>query len=1185
MRNDITQEATTSRTTERFVPVTEITSETLVVSSTTPESTTNSESFSYTTLEQSSTSLESTSESASTISINEPTSDPSLTMVDNTATEILFTTAPASSSSTESSPVTFTRVPNIPAVSQPRPFGFPRRGRPTTVTPSTSSAPPVTEQTRSKVSSRPTRNFARSSNAYRLRGRTRPSTSSLLTFSSTESLPTLIDDSSHLDDDEKYERDDETRTTVSKSRVASTRRRGTSRYTPPSFGTIEDETVANSIPSRRGHLRTSSPTETTEQVLFEENSVLPVSRGRTRSRTTTSTSPSTEYSSATESNRKRGRPSYNLSTLASSTGSNEPEDSPIIRIVQDKNTESKLDGSSGRSIRDRITNIKIFKKLGEEPLELPTFKEDTATTSPVFYVTQELLTPTSSNSVINDDNEPKQSENDTTIGKENITVNSTTEGNDLAIDSTTAIMETSKATMFKGSTSNSIINGTVKPVRRKVLRRRRPIELSTTVSTVTADEEKTGNETNEGVKRRKVIGRLQPLAKNSTPTPRNVTNNATEEQGRNNAQLFSRSTTTKSDLDTSKVKTEAANIDVDTKTPFTIIVVTPRNDESLENTTLSLGDFTINVSDDYNDDNESTLLPTTIADMDKLEITNRTIESPETIVDKLSDNNSTQTELMSTTESLNNSASTESTLGNDDSGNPTIAFSTESSMATTLQLRATNVPTTIVTDPTSRFIRKKFVRKRPASSTPATFTNVRRSNSPRYSNRSGQLNDLDGLSNRRKSLYVRRRPVASTTTSTTTAARFDDEFDSEIEDEENLRDGEDAKKKNNQINSMVTTQGDDFWKRYTTPSTTASATLSVPLIGALEDIFTAPMANDDKQSSSDSEEEYTNTNLPLDVKEEEPVEIIYRRADQRRKFKVPQSLKKDRTISYVDSTTQTSSLIHPIFDSSPEESSELKNHDDNLKTKIVDYRQPRTRFGNDNADHHEDDKFIPKFKLPISKKDRANSDNVELDLAFSLTQNGKNRSYPKRVSSTTEQAITETLIPAKKFDYVADAILRKQQSQRTTPRYEETSKMLPESKNSGSVDENFVEYDFTTRPNKPQITRLVTSVVESGTTERQIIHIKTKYSSLTSTTWVPALSSHSINDNRYKNVGLSQVGGTDDSYNEIHESTERSPEKSTLSIESEFARENRITTEPTAESWTIEIESVFSNIINRESRT
>lgn len=874
---------------------------------------------------------------------------------------------------------------------------------------------------------------------------------------------------------------------------------------------------------------------------------------------------------------------------------NDLEDSPIIRISQDTREvtpNSRLNADLGDAV-EKITNIRVFKELDvdekpDEPNELSTDRKDAIATPPFSYVTEESLS--SKNLVLTTES------NELLDG--NVSRNSTTETNAVTVESVTPSTELSGVTESVGTTLSSaapILEETQKPVRRKVLRRKRPVASSSTVSTRTSGEEKNVEDGSQAVKRRKIVRRLRPFAKESTSTEGNRQSDEAE-QRRLRTRLFSRSRAGKSYSGASEFPEadrdeESGEIKIDTtRRPFTIIVESPAIDESSEEATYeddlhqstpeversTLSDLTIGFSDESNEA-LTTLLPTTLLDSqtDQPEVT-------EAVANETEDKSYTETDATLTTEASVTYLTTEATTATEDSAE-TETSGTDSPMATTLELQATTVPTTVATDATSRFIRKKFIRKRPSSSTPST---ARRFAIPRSQNRvlPVQQDDIDHLSNRRKNLFVRRRPVQSTTVSTTA---LEEEEADDFHDHEEV---EDATTKSYPVssetgNSDAVDEVEDFWKRYTTPPTTASATLSAIFSRDFEQTFETPGTTVRKYFNDYSSEE---TIGDLEDEEEsgkeEPVEINYRRPDQRPKFQVPQSLKRGRTTSHLAATTQIPPSTRAILDSSPEESAEPKLNEEARKFKIIDYRQPRTRFENAEDDVNTQDEpfpnedFAPKFRLPIANKDRVNPENTELTSAFWLTQNAKNRVYPKRTSSTTEQTVTETLIPAKKFDYVADAMMRKQQSQRTTARYEATSKMASESRTSGVEDENFVETDFTTPSSKPQITRLVTSVVESGTTERQIIHIKTKYSSLTSTTRIPVQTTHSLNDRRTKDA-------TDEFYNEIRESTERPAERSTLSIESEFAARNRFTTEPTAESSTIEIESVFSNLIAADSRT
>lgn len=166
----------------------------------------------------------------------------------------------------------------------------------------------------------------------------------------------------------------------------------------------------------------------------------------------------------------------------------------------------------------------------------------------------------------------------------------------------------------------------------------------------------------------------------------------------------------------------------------------------------------------------------------------------------------------------------------------------------------------------------------------------------------------------------------------------------------------------------------------------------------------------------------------------------------------------------------------------------------------------------------------------------------------------KSRYHVQKQSTTTVPSVTETLIPNKKFDYAADALHRKYHTLRTT--------VLPN----------------TSPSSKPSVTRLVTSVMESGTTERQRILIRRKYTSLKSGDYVPFAkldtedTTSSSRKTQYKFKSLNEI---------LYSPTERNFERSTLPIEGEFlSNRNKFTTEKPGESSTIEIESVFDNIIS-----
>lgn len=237
-------------------------------------------------------------------------------------------------------------------------------------------------------------------------------------------------------------------------------------------------------------------------------------------------------------------------------------------------------------------------------------------------------------------------------------------------------------------------------------------------------------------------------------------------------------------------------------------------------------------------------------------------------------------------------------------------------------------------------------------------------------------------------------------------------------------------------------------------------------------------------------------------------------------------------ISTLSNTTENISFDSRFKDSILEE---VNPTDEGVTEKIPvsDSSKPRIRFRIKNDGQKDFENFVTKAKITPR--------------------------YSSRVATTTtENSVHETLIPTKKFDYFADAVKRAHQLHRTTEKV----------KTDGST---------TVSTSKPVVTRLVTSIVESATTERQKISIKKKYSSLTSTTFIPKFTTPSSYLFLRKPNGLHK----DESLNEIPRglSTERSVEWSTLPIESEFA-EKKFTTESGEESSsTIEIESVFSNLI------
>ncbi|CAL7941014.1 unnamed protein product [Xylocopa violacea] len=462
----------------------------------------------------------------------------------------------------------------------------------------------------------------------------------------------------------------------------------------------------------------------------------------------------------------------------------------------------------------------------------------------------------------------------------------------------------------------------------------------------------------------------------------------------------------------------------------------------------------------------------------------------------------------------------------------------------------------------SRYVRKKFVRKRPVTSSedgigqnPATGPTTHAL--PLASERS----DLETASKRRKSLFVRRKPVSSTTTRTTLLLEEDSIEDDKFSSEKDLRLEEEQHESTDAtlrihraqdetlypVNHLSTkSDSAEFWNRYTTASTTEP-----PLFSVLPQKSTT--IDDDPARIEDEDDEAHKS-----------VSSSNRPSELRPRYRVPDSLKK---------IANTEGLY------SSESSSEQSDIGNNSRTRYQNFRQPKTRY---------------KYR-EITRNRGENQESV-VDAtespSFDSSTHVRTRFYARRPVSTTEPPVTETLIPAKKFDYAADAY-RRQQSLRTTPRNQNEDTTIVPSSNEEREVQNFVDADYvTTISPQPLVTRLVTSVKESATTERQKILIKTKYSSLTSTTKIPlqttaARVEHptttpiSVLNTLERSMDPIREENEDESANEIRQGQ---VERSTLPIEGEFLYQARFTTE-SHESSTIEIESVFSNLLGSRDST
>lgn len=235
-------------------------------------------------------------------------------------------------------------------------------------------------------------------------------------------------------------------------------------------------------------------------------------------------------------------------------------------------------------------------------------------------------------------------------------------------------------------------------------------------------------------------------------------------------------------------------------------------------------------------------------------------------------------------------------------------------------------------------------------------------------------------------------------------------------------------------------------------------------------------------------------------------------------------------------------------------------------------------------------KIIRRLNRPYVYNKNSSSSTTEQTTtsAAEPTKEEKRAAFRSRYLSRTTITTTSTQSPPfdqpadnqlnrsktlRKFDYAADALNRRYNTIRTLhPEQSTTPVRRTTTESSNSLQQNLVEHDYTSATPKSQVTRLVTSIAESGTTERQVILIKTKYSTLTAHMKVP------VSVSRQERVLDKSLGRES---NEIHSATTDSTvERFTLPIESEFTQGNQFTTERLPESSTIEIESVFSNLIS-----
>jgi len=1138
--SEIISETTSPTKLEEYPEVPRITSSTIASLSTTPAATTSTSTEVITVI-----SVE-PPENSSSINPKIGSTTDSMKLVEDSVTEILFTTLPTTSSTninlsqpttTTTTTTTLASRSTTAAVSQPRPFGFPTRRRSNSSEVTTTATTPLS---RSKVSIT-SRNPTRPSNPILGRGRLRTKS---INRNTEEELVDQVD-TPHAE-------------TSASRNFSRSRSRGSNRYTPPTSKSRQDGST-NSVPS---------------------------SRYRERGRTTAST---TVTATTNDNVRKRyRRPSRNNNT--ESIKANELDDSQIVRITQGSSRRNPFRSRSDTNEEnDQITNIRVFRKPTNNYDRTRYTRKRNNVEEPLQKVNDEsnqkhfatMKIPKTDTSVETD----RIERNDLLNGVDQsiATVNSVIESNTIqpihtvkpiaqigvttvssnkveytrnrhkdAVATTTAHIETHEfnpnlvtivSTEHATDVEEKILGA---PRKRKIFLRRRPI--SSTIANITETEEE---ERFQVPRRRKVIKHKRPLQDTSSTS---VEISVKEKEDSS----FLLESTTPIGNDKGVEKSTAVINQTE------IISMTQNAEES----TIAIGltGFTKEM-----EDSTLTTETTLSADYNTDSFMKVTLETPATETTTISgekDTNIFSTATISTisidadgnrqsTIEIDTEATTmESTLATatiyNTEGNvfleDTLIPSTEAENLSTIRMQtttsdsdsvitraqATTTPFTTESDLLSaarssiesRYTRKKFIRKTPVSSSEISSNRHSSALSPT------ENSSLEILSKRRNNLFIRRHPSSSSTANT---LHDDLKYQEEEEKEENIEGrssnlvkqniAEDTIPKNSSVSTSFSDDSAEFWKHYTT--TSLRSQINYPSV-RIEDIENHKVA----KTEFAEDNTYQSTS------------IATREPEIQSRYKVPIILKRP-----FDPEEALSPRRYPPLDSASEESEETSETRE-TRLRQSGFRQPRMRY-----------------RLRDRDNIRIEEETTQPNSEFTSTwQYFKTRSYPKRPSTSTEVTVTETLIPAKKFDYAADAFYRKQQSLRTT---------TPRS-NDLFDSQNLIDPYYMHTTVKPSVTRLVTSVTESGTTERQKILIKTKYSSLTSTTKIPAdqfLSTTPLS------VSVAEVND-DESANEIRQGIERS----TLPIEGEFnyRYDGRFTTE-SHESSTIEIESVFNNLITGKS--
>jgi len=892
--------------------------------------------------------------------------------------------------------------------------------------------------------------------------------------------------------------------------------------------------------------------------------------------------------------RRYRRPSSRVNN-SESIKANELDDSPIVRITQGGSRKNPLYQSQSDEENNKITNIRVFRKPTvnrelydrtkytrkrnnvEESLQkvnddlnqkhiastIKTFRTDTSAETDriegndllngvvIDQSTAKIDSVVESNTIQPIYDLKPIAIDVTTISSNKI--DASNQSKDTVATTTTRIetqFNPDLVTIVSTERAFDVAERTLgTPRKRKIFLRKRPISSSTVINIIETEEE----ETSQGPRRRKVIKRKRPLQNTSTSIEVSL------EEEEDSILLLKPTIPMGSDKDVEKStvsinQTEVTLISQNTE-ESTIVTGLTGFTREMEDSTLTVTETTL--SADYNPDGftkvtlETPAIETTTTSSEEVTdiLSTATISTINTDVDEVQRSTiemDTEVTTIESTLATDTTYNTES-MFLDDALIPsteaenlsttrmqiTTTLSTSDSDSATTRTQATTTPFTTESDSfsvarstfDSRYARKKFIRKNPVSSSGNT------TNQYVPALLSMENSSLEILSKRKNHLFIGHPVSPSTVNIFYDDLKYKEEKEGEEKGNTNRsRDlaRQDIVKGTTLRNKSISTNSfsDDtleFWKHYTTTSLRDQINYSSTYIEDVEDR---------KIARTEFTENNTYRLTP----------IVTRGPEIRPRYKVPIILKRP-----FDPEEALSPRRYPPLDSAPEESEETPETRD-ARLRQSGFRQPRMRY-----------KLLNRNNVKIEEKTTQPSPE-----STSTWQYFRTRSYPKRTSSSTEAAITETLIPMKKFDYAADAFHRKQQSLRTT---------TPRS-NDFFDSQNLIDPYYTRTTVKPSVTRLVTSVTESGTTERQKILIKTKYSSLTSTTRIPA------DQFSPTTPSILVTGVNDDSANEVRYGIERS----TLPIEGEFnyRYDDRFTTE-SYESSTIEIESVFSNLIAGKS--